>query len=89
MRKAFKRFARPGLARMATLLRNQPVIKQSIADTLRRFPRLRSQLIRIVGAEAALGAAASVPTVTSVDQLTARGRAVYHDLMRSKSANHQ
>ncbi|MEX3931250.1 hypothetical protein AB4Y32_05415 [Paraburkholderia phymatum] len=87
MRKAFKRFARPGLARMAAFLRNQPAVKQSVADTLRRYPKLRSQLIRIVGAEAALGAATSLATVTSVNQLTARGRAVYHDLMRSKSAN--
>jgi hypothetical protein len=89
MRKAFKRFARPGLARMAAFLRNQPAIKRSIADTLRRYPKLRSQLIRLVGAEAALGAAASTATVTSVDQLTARGRAVYHDLIRSKSPNHK
>lgn len=89
MRKAFKRFARPGLARMAAFLRNQPAVKQTIADTLRRHPKLRSHLIRIVGEEAALGVAAPTTAVSSVEQLTARGRAVYHDLMRPKRANHK
>jgi hypothetical protein len=87
MRTAFKRFARPALARIATMLRNQPVVRQRIADTLRRHPRLRSLLIRLVGAEAALGATPSAPAIASVDQLTARGQTVYHDLMRIKSAN--
>jgi hypothetical protein len=86
-RNGVKRIARPVLARGAAYLHAHPLLKKRVADTLRRFPGLRARLVGIVGNEAALGAASASVVIESVEQLTARARTVYQDLLQAKHSN--
>ncbi|SIT50128.1 putative Type 11 methyltransferase [Paraburkholderia piptadeniae] len=83
-----KRVAKPVLVRGAAFLHAHPKLKDRVAWTLRRFPALRSRLVGIAGNEA-LGTAPAAPAVESVEQLTARARTVYQDLLQSKKSNHR
>jgi 2-polyprenyl-3-methyl-5-hydroxy-6-metoxy-1,4-benzoquinol methylase len=86
---AVKRTARLGLLHGVAYVRCRPVLKQRIANVLSRFPRVRARLARYVGFDAAQSvvAGAPLPSVESVEQLTARGRAIYNDLANAKSIN--
>ena len=86
---AVKRTARLGLLHGVAYVRCRPVLKQRVANVLSRFPRVRARLARYVGFDAAQSvvAGAPLPSVESVEQLTARGRAIYNDLANAKSIN--
>jgi O-antigen chain-terminating methyltransferase len=85
-RQGVKRMARPLLVRGAAFLLAHPTLKRRVADTLRRYPGLRARLIGIAGNEA-LGAAPATLAIESVEQLTARARTVYEDLLKSKKSD--
>jgi len=86
---AVRRTARLGLLHAVAYVRCRPVLKQRVANVLSRFPRVRARLARYVGFEAAQGvvAGAPLPSVESIEGLTARGRAIYTDLANAKSSN--
>jgi O-antigen chain-terminating methyltransferase len=86
---AVRRTARLGLLHAVAYVRCRPVLKQRVANVLSRFPRVRARLARYVGFEAAQGvvAGAPLPSVESIEGLTARGRAIYNDLANAKSKN--
>jgi O-antigen chain-terminating methyltransferase len=86
---AVKRTARLGLLHAVAYVRCRPVLKQRVANMLSRFPRVRARLVRYAGFEAAQNvvAGAPLPSVESVEGLTARGRAIYDDLANAKSTN--
>ena len=88
---AVKRTARLGLLHGAAYVRCRPVLKQRIANVLARFPRVRARLVRYAGFDAVQGvvSGAPLPAVESVERLTARGRAIYHDLISAKNGDTQ
>jgi SAM-dependent methyltransferase len=67
----------------------RPVLKQRVANLLARFPRVRAYVARYVGFATAQNVVAGAPLapVESTEGLTARGRAIYADLAKAKSAN--
>jgi 2-polyprenyl-3-methyl-5-hydroxy-6-metoxy-1,4-benzoquinol methylase len=88
---AVKRTARLGLLHAAAYVRCRPVLKQRVANVLSRFPRVRARLVRYAGFDAVQGvvSGAPLPAVESVGRLTARGRAIYHDLISAKNGDTQ
>jgi len=67
----------------------RPVLKQRVANVLAKFPRARAFVARYVGFATAQNVVAGAPLapVDSTEGLTARGRAIYADLVEAKSAN--
>jgi O-antigen chain-terminating methyltransferase len=76
-----------GLLHAVAYVRARPVLRQRAANTLARFPRVRARLVRLIGYRALQGVVSGspLPAVESVDQMTARARAIYHDLLNAKS----
>jgi 2-polyprenyl-3-methyl-5-hydroxy-6-metoxy-1,4-benzoquinol methylase len=89
--RAVKRTARLGLLHAVAYVRCRPVLKQRIANVLSRFPRVRARLVRYAGFEAVQGmvSGAPLPAVESLERMTARGRAIYDDLMNAKNSHTQ
>jgi len=88
---AAKRTAKLGLLHAVAYVRCRPVLKQRVANLLARFPRVRARLVRYAGFDAVQGmvSGAPLPAVESVGRMTARGRAIYHDLMSAKNGDTQ
>ena len=76
-----------GLLHAVAYVRSRPVLRQRVANTLARFPRVRARLVRLIGYRALQGVVSGspLPAVESVDRMTARGRAIYQDLLNAKS----
>ncbi|WP_053063734.1 methyltransferase domain-containing protein [Caballeronia mineralivorans] len=81
------RTARATVLRAAAYVRNRPKLKQRLATTLSRFPRVRARFIRLAGLDAIQGVVtgASIPVVETVDRLTARGKKIHADLLSARS----
>ncbi|WP_053063936.1 class I SAM-dependent methyltransferase [Caballeronia mineralivorans] len=84
---AVKRMQRLGLQHAVAYVRCRPVLKQRVANMLARFPRVRARLIRYAGLYAVQGtvSGAPLPAVESIDQMTARGRAINDDLKSARN----
>lgn len=85
-RRGLKRIARPVLRHGAAYVRARPVLKRRIVNLLGRYPSLRARLIQIVGVDAAMGIDVNTAArpIESIDELTARARTVYSDLLQAK-----
>jgi SAM-dependent methyltransferase len=85
---AVNRLARLGLLHAAAYVRSRPVLRQRIANVLSRMPRVRAGLIKMAGFDAIQGVVtgAAMPSVESIDRLTARGRKVHADLLSALNA---
>lgn len=70
----------------AAFVRSRPFLKCCFAGFLMRFPFVRARLVRFAGAGVMQGLLVneSFRVVDSEDQLTARGRAVYVDLLAAR-----
>ncbi|WP_056355176.1 hypothetical protein [Burkholderia sp. Leaf177] len=76
---AISRKIKLGLLHAAAYVNCRPKLKQQVADLLARFPAVRASLSRY--ARFAPAVATLVDEVVSVDRLTAKGRAIYADLV--------
>jgi O-antigen chain-terminating methyltransferase len=88
---AVKRTARLGLLHAVAYVRCRPALKQRVANLLARFPRVRARLVRYAGFNAVqdVVSGAPLPAVESLERMTARGRAIYHDLVNAKNSHTQ
>jgi O-antigen chain-terminating methyltransferase len=68
-----------GLLHAAAYVNCRPKLKRQVADLLAHFPAVRASISRY--ARFAPAASALVDEVVSVDRLTAKGRAIYADLV--------
>jgi SAM-dependent methyltransferase len=78
---------RLSLLHAAAYVRSRPALRRRIVTVLSRVPGLRAGLIRLAGFNALQGVLNDAPAnvVETVDQLTARGRKIYDDLLSAKN----
>jgi SAM-dependent methyltransferase len=80
-----------GLRHAMAYVQSRPVLKQRVANALARFPRVRARIVRYTGLHAAqeVVSGSPLPAVETIERMTARGRAIYHDLLSARNGGIQ
>ncbi|CAN7746474.1 class I SAM-dependent methyltransferase [Caballeronia sp. LjRoot29] len=88
---AANRTVKLGMRHAMAYVQSRPVLKQRVANVLARFPRLRARIVRFTGLQAAQGVVSGspLPAVETIERMTARGRAIYHDLLSARNGRTQ
>jgi len=84
MTTAVSRLIKLGLLHAAAYVNSRPKLKRQVADLLARYPAVRASLSRY--ARFVPAASTLLDEVVSVDRLTAKGRAIYADLVHRASS---